>query len=430
MRICIRKRGTHLSRCEDWGDPGFSTRDGFGVDVESKGSPVLAAFLFRALIAAAPVPAPRSRHLEIDNLHCNYYYPHSPPPPPATTPPSALPSTPCKGTSARHPPPPADDIATRGAKKSARRGRRSIRRQPLATSDSHSGCLPPLPQTSSIPQPVRPPNMPSATISPGQFDSIPAAIEAFRTSRVPLARFHPARNQLLLPPQPSDTDSDTDADLPGPLGNGEFLVVLDDPSRENEADLIVAAHSVTTEQMAFMVRHSSGLICAPISSARADALSLPLMVPSDASEDARGTAYTISVDAADPSVTTGISSHDRALTCRVLAADEPLKESLRRPGHVFPLRAREGGVRVRGGHTEAATEFCRLAGRTEAAVICEIVDDGEEVAGQAVRSGSGMLRGEQCIDFARKWGLKVCTIADLVEYVEKTEGKLQANGSA
>ncbi|KAK0382768.1 hypothetical protein NLU13_9864 [Sarocladium strictum] len=233
--------------------------------------------------------------------------------------------------------------------------------------------------------------MPSATIASTEFDSIPAAIEAFR--------------------------------------NGEFLVVLDDPSRENEADLIIAAHDITTSQMAFMVRHSSGLICAPLHPSLADHLSLPPMIPPSASQDPRGTAYTVSVDAADPSVTTGISSHDRALTCRVLADPGSGAAALRRPGHVFPLRAREGGVRVRNGHTEAATEFCRLSGKTQAAVICEIVDDGQEVAGQAVREGSGMLRGQQCIDFARKWGLKVCTIADLVEYVEKTEGKLPANGS-
>ncbi|PTB55930.1 hypothetical protein M431DRAFT_114391 [Trichoderma harzianum CBS 226.95] len=231
--------------------------------------------------------------------------------------------------------------------------------------------------------------MPSSTIDQSQFDSIPDSIEAFRT--------------------------------------GEFLVVLDDPSRENEADLIIAADSVTTEQMAWMVRHSSGLICAPITHARADALDLPPMVQH--SQDPRGTAYTISVDAADPSVTTGISAHDRALVCRVLADPASTAASLRRPGHVLPLRAAPGGIRARNGHTEAATEFCRLAGKAEAGVICEIVDDGEEVPGQAVRREPGMLRGEACIDFARKWGLKVCTIADLVAYVEKTEGKLAANGS-
>lgn len=231
--------------------------------------------------------------------------------------------------------------------------------------------------------------MPSSTIPESQFDSIPACIEDFR--------------------------------------GGEFLVVLDDPSRENEADLIIAAQGITTEQMGFMVHHSSGYICAPLSQARADALNLPPMVLH--SEDVRGTAYTVSVDAADPAVTTGISAHDRALTCRVLADPAATVGSLRRPGHVLPLRSVPGGVRRRTGHTEAATEFCRLAGKEEVAVICEIVDEGLEVPGRAVRSGVGMLRGEACIAFARKWGIKVCTIADLVEYVEKTEGKLPANGA-
>lgn len=176
-----------------------------------------------------------------------------------------------------------------------------------------------------------------------------------------------------------------------------------------------------------MVRHSSGLICAPITPSRTQQLQLPQMVTD--SEDPRGTAYTISVDAADESVTTGISAHDRALTCRVLADPKATVASLRRPGHVFPLLSRPGGVRFRRGHTEAATEFCRLAGKFEAAAICELVDDGDVVPGQAVHSSPGMLRGEACIEFARKWNLKVCTIADLVDFVEKTEGKLPTNGA-
>ncbi|KAL3956316.1 hypothetical protein ACCO45_009162 [Purpureocillium lilacinum] len=202
--------------------------------------------------------------------------------------------------------------------------------------------------------------MPAPMIPQSQFDSIPDAIEAFR--------------------------------------RGEFLVVLDDPGRENEADLIIAAQDVTTEQMAWM-------------------------------PGPRGTAYTVSVDAADESVTTGISAHDRALVCRVLADPTSTATSLRRPGHVLPLRAHPGGVRARVGHTEAAVEFCRLAGKHEAAAICEVVEDGDEVPGRAVRAATDMMRGEACITFARKWGLKVCTIADLVEYVEKTEGKLEVNGS-
>lgn len=207
--------------------------------------------------------------------------------------------------------------------------------------------------------------------------------------------------------------------------NGEFVVVLDDPGRENEADLIIAAEAITTEQMAFMIRHSSGLICAPILPQRTLALQLPQMV--EHNEDPRTTAYTISIDAADASVTTGISAHDRALTCRVLASDTATPASFRRPGHVFPLRAKAGGVRQRRGHTEAAIDLCRLAGKKEAAVICELVDDGEEIPGRPVMLQPGMLRGEACVAFARKYGLMVCTIADMVAHLEKTEGKLAVN---
>ncbi|KAF4125633.1 3,4-dihydroxy 2-butanone 4-phosphate synthase [Geosmithia morbida] len=190
----------------------------------------------------------------------------------------------------------------------------------------------------------------------------------------------------------------------------------------------MAAEDMTPEKMGFMVRHSSGLICAPVSAEVTDRLALPQMV--SRTEDPRSTAYTVSVDAADASVTTGISAHDRSLVCRVLADPSSAAADLRRPGHVFPLLARPGGVRQRPGHTEAATEFCRLAGKAPAGVISEIVDDGEPVPGRALHSGPGMLRGEQCVVFARRWGLKVCTIADLVDHVERTEGKLQpANGA-
>ncbi|KAK0617162.1 DHBP synthase RibB-like alpha/beta domain-containing protein [Immersiella caudata] len=231
--------------------------------------------------------------------------------------------------------------------------------------------------------------MPGSLIEQSHFDSIPDVIQAFR--------------------------------------DNQFVVVLDDPTRENEADLIIAAEAVTTQQMAFMVRHSSGLICAPILPQRTLDLALPQMVENN--EDSRTTAYTLSVDAAHPSVTTGISAHDRALACRTLADESATMESFRRPGHVFPLRAKPGGVRQRRGHTEAAIDLCRMAGKKSAAVICELVEDGVEVPGQAVREEPDMMRGEACIAFARKWGLKVCTIADMVAYLEKTEGKLQINGS-
>ncbi|KAF4595570.1 3,4-dihydroxy-2-butanone 4-phosphate synthase [Ophiocordyceps camponoti-floridani] len=206
------------------------------------------------------------------------------------------------------------------------------------------------------------PTAPPPTMANSLFDSIPDSIEAFR--------------------------------------NGEFLVVLDDPDRENEADLIIAAQHVTTDRMAWMIRYSSGYICAPIPP--------PAPTPSPSPSCAQ----------------------DRARACRVLADPTAGPHHLRRPGHLLPLRAHPGGVRARRGHTEAALELCRLAGLEPAAAICEIVDDGQEVPGRAVREGAGMMRGEACIAFARKWGLKVCTIADLVQHVDGVEGKLTANGDS
>jgi 3,4-dihydroxy 2-butanone 4-phosphate synthase len=204
--------------------------------------------------------------------------------------------------------------------------------------------------------------------------------------------------------------------------NGEFIVVLDSQDRENEGDLIIAAEDVTTEKMAFMVRHTSGLICAPITSSLAGELQLPQMVVDN--EDPNRTAYTISIDSNDQTlITTGISAHDRALTCRTLANPKAVVDSFRRPGHVFPLRARDGGVLERTGHTEAAVEFCRLAGKRQVGVICEMVEDGELVPGRPTISGAGMMRRDACLEFGRKWGLKVCTIEDLVDYVAAEKGQ-------
>jgi len=221
--------------------------------------------------------------------------------------------------------------------------------------------------------------MPSAISSSQDFDSIESTVAAFR--------------------------------------QGEFIVVLDSQDRENEGDLIIAAEDVTTEKMAFMIRHTSGLICTPITSRLASSLSLPQMVVDN--RDPNRTAYTISIDCNDASVTTGISAHDRALTCRTLASRNVQADSFRRPGHVFPLRARDGGVRERPGHTEAAVDFCRLAGKAEVGVICEMVEDGEEVPGRAERREPGMMRRDACLKFGKRWGLKVCTIEDLVDYVKK-----------
>jgi len=223
---------------------------------------------------------------------------------------------------------------------------------------------------------------------------------------------------------------DTIEDTIQAFKNGEFIIVLDDVSRENEGDLIIAASDMTTEKMAFMVRYSSGVICAPMTPSLTKHFDLPQMVTSN--EDPNRTAYTVSVDASLPEVTTGISAHDRALTCRTLASKTATKDNLRRPGHIFPLRAKEGGVRERIGHTEAAVEFCRLAGKPQVAAISEMVEDVAPVAGQTLIPDTGMMRRDGCLAFGKKWGLKVCTIEDLVVYVEKTEGKLakHTNGAS
>ncbi|PYI21412.1 3,4-dihydroxy-2-butanone 4-phosphate synthase [Aspergillus violaceofuscus CBS 115571] len=209
--------------------------------------------------------------------------------------------------------------------------------------------------------------------------------------------------------------------------NGEFIIVLDSQDRENEGDLIIAAESITDAQMAFLVRYTSGLICAPVTPEIAQRLALPQMVLENA--DPKGTAYTVSIDSSDPSVTTGISAQDRALACRTLASPTARVDDFRRPGHIIPLQARSGGVRERRGHTEAAVEFCRLTGKVPAGVIAELVEDGELVEGvPEIRGKNGMMRRDGCLRFGKKWGIKVCTIEDLVDYVEKTEGGLTNGG--
>ena len=154
--------------------------------------------------------------------------------------------------------------------------------------------------------------------------------------------------------------------------DGKAIVVVDDEDRENEGDIIFAASKATPELMAFLVRYSSGLICAPITGEILDRLAIPLMTPHN--REKMRTAYTISIDARD-GITTGISAADRARTCRVLAdsATEPFE--LVQPGHIIPLRAKDGGVLERAGHTEAAVDFARLAGLTPAGVIGEVLHD-------------------------------------------------------
>lgn len=191
------------------------------------------------------------------------------------------------------------------------------------------------------------------------------------------------------------------------IGRGEQIVVVDDEDRENEGDLIFAAEEVSPEAINFMAKFGRGLICVAMTSERCDELDLPLMVENNTS--AHETAFTISVEAAQ-GTTTGISAHDRAETVRVLADPEAGPNDLRRPGHMFPLRARRGGVLKRAGHTEAGTDLARLAGLTPAAVLCEIMDDDGQMA-----------RLPRLVEFAREHKLGLTTVADLIAYRMKTE---------
>jgi 3,4-dihydroxy 2-butanone 4-phosphate synthase/GTP cyclohydrolase II len=190
------------------------------------------------------------------------------------------------------------------------------------------------------------------------------------------------------------------------LAAGGMIVVVDDEDRENEGDLIVAADAVTPEQVAFVVRHTTGILCVPMTGDRVEALRLPQMVRDNT--DSHGTAFTISVD--HLSSGTGVSAADRCRTLRALADDGTRVEDFRRPGHVFPLRARDGGVLVRAGHTEAAVDLLGLAGRTQVGVIGEIV----------APDGS-MSRGDQLRAFAQENALPILAIADLVRYRRATE---------
>jgi 3,4-dihydroxy 2-butanone 4-phosphate synthase/GTP cyclohydrolase II len=191
------------------------------------------------------------------------------------------------------------------------------------------------------------------------------------------------------------------------IARGEALIVVDDEDRENEGDLIVAADLVTPEAVNFMARHGRGLICIALTPERCDELDLPLMVEKNTS--AHGTAFCVTVEARD-GTTTGISAHDRAATVRALVDPATRPDGLRRPGHMFPLRAQRGGVLKRAGHTEAAVDLTRLAGLTPAGVLCEIMDDDGEMA-----------RLPRLRRFAGEHSLGVITVADLIAYRMMTE---------
>jgi 3,4-dihydroxy 2-butanone 4-phosphate synthase / GTP cyclohydrolase II len=195
------------------------------------------------------------------------------------------------------------------------------------------------------------------------------------------------------------------------IAAGKAVIVVDDETRENEGDIIFAASKATPELMAFTIRHSSGVICVPMPADMLDRLEIPLMTPHN--KDKLRTAYTISVDARD-GVTTGISAADRAHTVRVLADSATEPWEITRPGHVFPLRYREGGVLVRRGHTEAAVDLATLAGLTPAGVLVEVVND-----------DGTMKRAPDLREFADEHGLAMISIDDLVRYRRRYENLVE-----
>ena len=200
------------------------------------------------------------------------------------------------------------------------------------------------------------------------------------------------------------------------IAQGRMVIVVDDEDRENEGDLTMAADSVTPEDIAFIRRYASGVVCVPMVSERLEQLDLPQMV--ERNEARLGTAFTVSVDARED-ITTGISAADRAKTIRVLADPKSTAADLVKPGHIFPLRAREGGVLVRAGQTEAAVDLCRLAGKEPVGVICEITNP----------DGS-MSRLPDLKRFAKRHDLKMITVKDLIAHRMAREQLVERVASA
>lgn len=200
------------------------------------------------------------------------------------------------------------------------------------------------------------------------------------------------------------------------IARGEAVVVVDDEDRENEGDLIFAGSLATTELMAFTIRHTSGVVCVPMPGEWLDRLNIPPMT--SVNEDAKGTAYTVSVDAKE-GIATGISATDRTVTVSKLAEPSSTATDFTRPGHIFPLRAVPGGVLRRAGHTEAAVDLARLAKLAPVGVIAELVHD----------DGS-MMRADACREFADKNNLKMISIAQMISHIRHTENQIEQIGSA
>jgi len=201
------------------------------------------------------------------------------------------------------------------------------------------------------------------------------------------------------------------------IGRGEIVVVVDDEDRENEGDLIMAAEFATPESIAFFLHHTSGVICAPVTRERAGEFYFPLRVANNT--ESMRTAFTVSVDFRH-GTTTGISAHDRAATIRALVDTGTRAADLLRPGHIFPLEAREGGVLKRAGHTEAALDLVRMAGLYPAGVLCELVNEAKD----------DMARMPELERFATKHGLLLISIADMVRYRRQNERLIRRVGEA
>ena len=195
------------------------------------------------------------------------------------------------------------------------------------------------------------------------------------------------------------------------LRAGRMVIIMDDEDRENEGDLIMAAEAATPEAVAFMIRHTSGIICVPMEEEGLVHLDLPQMVM--ANSESHRTAFTVSVDL-KVGTTTGVSGADRAATIRALADANTAAADFARPGHIFPLRSRKGGVLVRAGHTEASVDLCRLAGMKPVGVLCEVMND-----------DGTMARRPQLEAFAKRHNLKIGTIADLIRHRLRTERSVE-----
>ncbi|KAK2463659.1 hypothetical protein APHAL10511_004410 [Amanita phalloides] len=194
------------------------------------------------------------------------------------------------------------------------------------------------------------------------------------------------------------------ADALAAFAAGEFVIVMDDKDRENEGDLIISAAHCTTEKMAWMIKHTSGYICIALPGKRLEELNIPMMVEDN--QDPRRTAYGVTVDYKH-GTSTGISAHDRALTARALASPNSVAADFIRPGHLVPLRAREGGVLTRKGHTESAVDLCLVAGQFPAGILCEIVNDDAR---------GTMARRDDCRAFADRHGIKMISVDMIAQW--------------